>query len=991
MKLKGLVWFFTIALTLISLWELSYTWVVRSYEGKIKEKATRLVKNTAPADLSAEDLAAQIEAKTQHILDSTKDEKIFPIIGTTYQKCKENELSLGLDLQGGISVTMDVSLSGLLKSLSNNPTDTALLRAIDLANFQKKTSDDNFITLFSKAYTQQNGDGKLSSLFAGTKTELKFGDADSKVIDKIQSIAKGAIDQTYKILVKRIDQFGVAQPNINLDANKGIINVELAGIKNPERVKSFLQSSANLQFWEVYNTGDIGNQIMAADKSLQNYLNGISSTDTSAIKDSTKTSQNANPFIKIINPNQAMQGADGKLVYPSAIGIVLLQDTSLLNSYLKNDIVKNAFPPNIKWLLGPEQKATKGTERFFDLYAIKTVPGSDKAPLEGDGVQDSKQSYDQFGRPSISMQMNPIGTKVWARLTEKNKGRPIAIALDDIVYSAPNVNDAITGGNSEISGSFTVEQATDLAKILTSGKLDAPAKIVAYQEVGPTLGQEAVAGGLKSFFIAFAVIFILMLVYYNTGGWVANIALILNLLFTIGVLIAFKATLTAAGIAGLVLTIGLAVDTNVIIFERIKDELEKGKSYQQSVHDGYHRSLPPVIDAHFTQLLTAIILFYFGLGPVLGFATTQIIGILLSLFCGILVSRLITEVWTNKNRHFKYFTNFSKKIFKHANYKFVEFRKYAYMISLVVFILGIASFFNGFHEGVEFKGGRSYTVSFPRAVSAHEISEIRDGYHEALNDNVIIKTVGDNKHLNITTSYLIDQENADDAVEVKLFEGLKKVLPADVSFASFAKNNIQSKQTVLPSISDDLKRGAVKATVFALLAIFLYIFFRFKDWRYSMGTIFTLLHDVFITLIVFSFFKNIVPFPLEIDQHFIAAILTVIGFSMNDTVIVFDRVREYSRDMKGASKGTIINNAINHTLSRTIMTSVTVFLVLLILFIFGGEVTRGFAFAMLIGVVTGSYSSIFVGAPVLLEFAKDKPLGAAKEVVNVKKEKAPAL
>ena len=991
MKLKGLVWFFTIALLLISLWELSYTWVVRNYEGKVKQKATRLVRSSAPSNLSTDDRTALIDAKTQHILDSTRDTPIFPVVGTSYQKCKENELNLGLDLQGGISVTMDVSLTGLLKSLSNNPKDPGLINAINTATQQKLSSDDNFINLFSNAYSKQNGSGKLANLFAGAGKDIKIGEDDNTVTNKIQTIARGAINQTYKILVKRIDKFGVAQPNINLDENKGIINVELAGIKDPERVRNFLQSSANLQFWEVYNISELAESIKNADVNLQNYLNGVSATDTAALKDSLRSKQNANPFLTILHPIDVQTDKNGKQYFSASLGSVLLQDTSLFYSYINNEVVKSVMPANVKFLFGVEEKAEKGGQRFFPLYAIKTIPGSDKATLEGDGVQNAGQSYDQSGRPSISMQMNPIGTKTWARLTEKNIGRPIAIALDDVVYSAPNVNDAISGGNSEISGSFTVEQAQDLAKILTSGRLDAPAKIVAFQQVGPTLGQESVNGGIKSFFISFAVIFILMLVYYNTGGWVANIALILNLLFTIGVLIAFKATLTAAGIAGLVLTIGMAVDTNVIIFERIKDELEKGKAYQQAVSDGYRRSLPPVIDAHITSLLTALILFYFGLGPVLGFATTQIIGILLSLFCGILVSRLITEVWTNKQRHFNYFTKISRKIFKHANYKFVEFRKYAYIISVIVLILGIASFFNGFHEGVEFKGGRSYTVEFPRAVTPHEITEIRDGYQASLKDNVVIKTVGDNRHLNITTSYLINEDAADEKVQSKLYDGLKKVLPADLNYASFAKNSIQSKQTVLPSISDDLKRGAVKATLFALLAIFLYIFLRFKDWRYSVGTIFTLLHDVLVTLIVFSFFKNIVPFPLEIDQHFIAAILTVIGFSMNDTVIVFDRVREYSRDMKGASKTTIINSAINHTLSRTIMTSATVFLVLLILFIFGGEVTRGFAFAMLIGVITGSYSSIFVGAPVLLEFAKDKPLGAAKDVTNVRKEKAPAL
>ncbi|MGB4845569.1 MAG: protein translocase subunit SecDF [Ferruginibacter sp.] len=980
MKLKGLVWFFTIALTVISLWELSYTWVVRNYENTVTAKATKIVKAASP-ELKGDALKTAIEFRKKRILDSTAEQKIYPLFGTTYKQCKANELNLGLDLQGGISVTLDVSLSDLLKSLSNNSKDPALLNAISTANIQKQSSDADFITLFTDSYIKQNGTGKLATIFAGAEKEVKINDNDATVIAKLKEISAGAIKETYKILVRRIDKFGVAQPNINFDENKGIINVELAGVTDIDRVRKLLQASAHLQFWEVYNIEELANSLKLADEGLQNYLNGVS--DTAKVVDSAKLLENVNPFFRVINPiNPQSDPNTGKVFYPSAIGSIAVQDTAVFNDYLRNEVVKNVIPADCKFLLGVEEKAEKGTQRFFPLYAVKTLPGSDKAPLEGEGVKEARQDFDERGRPAIKMEMTATGSKTWARLTGKNVGRPIAIALDDIVYSAPNVNGAIEGGSSEISGNFTVQEAQDLSNILKSGKLDAPANIVAQQVVGPTLGAESVRGGAMAFGISFLVIFILMLVYYNNGGWVANIALILNLLFTIGVLTAMGFTLTAAGIAGLVLTIGMAVDTNVIIFERIKEELVKGKSYPLAVNDGYKRSLAPVIDAHVTSLLTAVILFYFGLGPVLGFATTQIIGLLLSLFCGILVSRLITEVWTNKQRHFNYFTSLSKKIFKHANYKFIELRKYAYVVSAIVFLAGIISFFNGFHLGVEFKGGRSYTVQFDRTVKN---DEIREDLKKALDgDNVTIKTVGDNRHLNITTAYMKGVDNADSAVKARLLQGLTKVLPAGLAQEKFNKDYIQAYSTVQPSISDDLKRGAVKATVFALLAIFLYIFIRFRDWRYSVGTIFTLLHDVFVTLAVFSFFKNIVPFPLEIDQHFIAAVLTVIGFSMNDTVIVFDRIREYSRDMKGATKTTIINRAVNDTLSRTIMTSLTVFLTLLILFIFGGEVTRGFAFAMLIGVVTGTYSSIFVGAPILVDFAKNKPLGAA-DAVEVKK------
>lgn len=990
MRLKGLVWFFTIALVVISLWELSYTWVVRSYESKVKAQATRLVSREATG-LSPQEKSRLIEAKTQHILDSTKEKAIYPLVGSTYQTCKENELNLGLDLQGGVSVTMDVALDGLLKSLSNNSKDPKLLAAIATAKQKKINSEENLITLFSQDYISQNGSGKLASLFAGPNKDVKITDVDNMVIQKLQKTAKGAINQTYKILIKRIDKFGVAQPNINLDENRGIINVELAGIKDPERITKFLQSSANLQFWEVFRIDEIGQALTVADKSLQSYLNGIAAGDSIKLHDTLLAKQNQTPLFRIINPIDVQRDANGRPYYSPAIGNVMLQDTSVFNTYMNNEVVKAALPADMKLLLGLEEKAPKGNQKFFPLYAIKTLPGTDKAPLEGESVANASQQFDQKGSPSISMTMTATGTKTWARLTQKNIGRPIAIVLDNVVYSAPNVNGAIEGGNSEISGNFSIDEAKDLANILTTGKLDAPAKIVAMQVVGPTLGAEAVKGGALAFGISFLIIFILMLVYYNTGGWVANIALILNLLFTIGILAALGFTLTAAGIAGLVLTIGMAVDTNVIIFERIKEEIARGKNYQQAVSDGYHKSLPPVIDAHVTSLLTACILYYFGLGPVLGFATTQIIGLLLSMFCGILVSRLISDVWTNKNRHFNYFTKISKKIFQHANFKFIEYRKVAYTISVIVLIAGIASFFVGFHQGVEFKGGRSYTISFGKKVAGND--KLRDELKQALDgDNITMKTIGSQStDLNITTAYLKGVENADSAVETRIYQGLKSVLPADVSFAEFSKKYIQSRNTVQPSISDDLKRGAVRATIFAMLAIFLYIFIRFRDWRYSAGTILTLVHDICVTLAVFSFLKDIVPFPLEIDQHFIAALLTVIGFSMNDTVIVFDRIREYSRDMKGADKGTIINRAINDTLSRTIMTSVTVFLVLLILFIFGGEVTRGFAFAMLIGVITGTYSSIFVGAPILIDFAKDKPLGAAKEVTTKKKVKAPEL
>ena len=917
------------------------------------------------------------KAYYKRLLDSTKETKLaFGL--TTYASAKEKELMLGLDLQGGMSVTMEVGLDGLIKSLANYTKDASFNTALNNAVAKKANSSADLISLFRDEYKTVNPTGKLAPLFATRSNgKLKFDASDDATATYLKEQSTQAFDNTYRILRTRIDRFGLASPNINPDPNKGIISIELAGVNDKERVRSYLQSTANLQFFEVYTfeNKDFQSGILAADKAIEASLNGI--TDTTAKADTTKALANKNPLLRTVQFTQPFQGKNGQYTFPAEIGYTLKKDTATLNAYLALPEVRSKFPANLVFMYGKVESEDPKSKDVLPLYAIKTLDNG-TAELEGDHVANAAQDFDERGKVAIKMNMDKLGTIIWGKMTTRNIGKPIAIVLDNIVYSAPNVNDAITTGNSQISGNYSLKTAQDLAQILESGKLPAPAKIVQEQQVGPTLGKASIQGGAMSFGIAFLVIFALMLLYFNTGGWVANIALILNLLFTIGILSALGFTLTAPGIAGLVLTIGMAVDTNVIIFERIKEELTKGKSYQLAVTDGYKRSMSPVLDAHVTTLLTACILAYFGLGPVLGFATTQIIGILLSLFCGILVSRLITDIYTSKNRHFEYFTAISRNIFKHASFKFIEFRKYAYMLSAVVLVMGVASFYNGFDEGVEFAGGRSYTIKFKNAVNTEEV---RDALKVVFGEAPIIKTVDTKNQINITTSYKIQEQgnNIDQEVEALLYKGLAKQLPANTSFKEFETDYKQSSQTVLPTISDDLKAGATKATIFALIAICLYIFIRFRDWRYSLGTIFSLLHDILVTLIVFSFLRKVVPFPLEIDQHFIAAILTVIGFSMNDTVIVYDRIREDSQLMKGSDNATIINKAINQTLSRTVMTSLTVFLTILILFIFGGEVTRGFAFAMLIGVITGTYSSIFVAAPVLVDFAKSRPLGKAED------------
>ena len=941
------------------------------------------------------------------MLDSTKDTKLaFGL--TTYRSAKEKELMLGLDLQGGMSVTMEVGLDGLIKSLSNYTKDANFNKALDAAVARKANSGADLITLFLEEYSKVSPEGKLAPFFTTkSASAVKIEDSNAKVENYLRKQAEAAFNNTFRILRTRIDRFGVSSNNINPDPAKGRINIELAGVNDKDRVRNYLQSTANLQFFEVYTweNKDVQSGIVAADKAVQDYLTGadkvatvadttkassavqpkgdtsktatissLASKATPAKTDSAAIKATENPILRLMQITQPYQAENGRPVYPAALGYIQSKDTGTLNDYLAMESVKSKFPSNLVFMYGKAELDDPKAKDILTLYAVKTLDNG-QAELEGDRIAGASQDYDERGRIAIKMNMDKVGSNIWAKMTTRNVGKPIAIVLDNFVYSAPNVNDPITTGNSQISGNYTIKEAQDLSEILESGKLPAPAKIVQSQTVGPTLGSESIKGGAMSFGIAFLVIFALMLLYFNTGGWVANIALILNLLFTIGVLSALGFTLTAPGIAGLVLTIGMAVDTNVIIFERIKEELTKGKNYSAAVNEGYKRSLAPVLDGHITTLLTAIILAYFGLGPVLGFATTQIIGILLSLFCGILVSRLISDWYTNKNRHFEYFTGISKKIFNHANFKFIEYRKYAYMLSAVIFVMGIASFFHGFDEGVEFAGGRSYTVKFDKAVDPEMI---RQDLKTVFGEAPIIKTVDVKNQVNITTSYKIKEtgNNIDAEVERKLYEGLTKYLPTGTSFDTFENTYKQGSQTVLPTISDDLKAGATKATLFAVLVICLYIFIRFRDWRYSLGSIFALMHDVFVTLIVFSFLKDFVPFPLEIDQHFIAAILTVIGFSMNDTVIVYDRIREDSAMMKGTPNAAIINRAINETLSRTIMTSVTVFLTILILFIFGGEVTRGFAFAMLIGVATGTYSSIFVAAPFLVDFGKGRALGS---------------
>ncbi len=1026
MHLRGLVKLFTAALILISLYQISITFMVRNAEKKMRADALKTAKAENPSATGAE-LDKLTDKYYEMITDSMQGHVITSFPKFTYQEAKNEELSLGLDLQGGMNVTLEVSLDDLVRAMSNNPRDAALNRAITDANNAKANSQANFVTLFGETFEKQNPGVSLAYLFTKPSEEkITLKSTNQEVLAEINRQAKDAVKRTYNVLLRRIDKFGVANPNMNLDENKGIITVELAGVHNPERVRSYLQATAKLQFFETYTNQEIGPLLTAANKPLSDFLAGVKEEDTTAKADSAtavattdsaaKADSNSksevgsldavvaenkgtsgagsndtsqagkfrkeNPLSSIINP--VLTADNTNFLMGPMVGYVQRKDTAKANKYLALDVVKSKLPSNVKFIYGAypvtDKKNVKDPNAVLALYAMKVPPGGG-ARLEGDHIESARADYSAMtGQPNVTMDMDVTGARIWKEMTGRAVGKYVAVVLDDKVYSAPRVENEISGGNTEISGSFSDEEAKDLANILKSGKLPAPAHIVQEQVVGPTLGAESIDSGFSAIIMSFLAIFVLMLVYYSTSGWVANISLTLNLLFTVGVLSAMKATLTLPGIAGLVLGIGMAVDAHVLIFERIKEELALGKTHQQAIIDGYRRSNAPVLDGHIAQLITAAILAYFGLGPVLGFATTQLLSITISLFCGILVSRLIKEIYTaSGKRHFKYFTPVSKAVFNKAKFDFMRIRKMTYVISAIVVLAGVGALFNGFDYGVEFAGGHSYTVKFDKKL---EVSKIREKLHTYFGEYPVVKTIGTNNQVNITTAYLIDKPgDMEKQVQEKLFEGLSKegFLPAGISQEEFTSKYIQSSQTVLPTISDDLIQGAIKATVISLICISIYILVRFRRWQYSLGTFVSLLFNIAATVAVFSFLRGKVPFALEIDQHFIAAVLTVVGFSMNDTIIVFDRIREYFRKTPDGNTTEVINRAINDTLPRTVMTSLTVFLVVLILFIVGGEVTRGFAFAMLIGVITGTYSSIFVASPILVDTDKSGKLAREED------------
>jgi SecD/SecF fusion protein len=995
MQNKGAIRLFAILLGLICVYQLMFTYKARQVENAAKV------------------YAKGDKHKEQVYLDSMQTEVAYNLLGLkkyTFKEVKELELGLGLDLQGGMNVTLEVSVVDVIRSMSNYSKDSTFNAAIQMAKEKQKTSQEDFVTLFGKSWEQVSKGGKLASIFntLDLKDKVKYNSTNAEVLAEIRKETKIAIDNSFNIIRTRIDRFGVAQPNIQPLATAGRILVELPGVDDPKRVRKLLQGTANLEFWETYDNSEVypylaqANQKLAEILSLKTQTSVVTADTTKKVAstketnsllseldkksktDSTSVDKNAdikkqNPLFVILQPMASQQG-----LFPgAAVGTSHFKDTATVNNYLKMDQVKALMPRNLsfRWTA----KAVDKEEKFFRLIAIRITSRDGRAPLDGGVITDARQDYSDMGsKPEVSMSMNSEGSKVWARLTKDNVGKSIAIVLDGYVRSYPNVNGEITGGRSSITGMESIEEAKDLANILKSGKMPAPATIIAENIVGPSLGQEAITSGFWSFGIAFLLVLGYMLFFYSKkAGMAANVALVVNVFFLIGVLASIGAVLTLPGIAGIVLTMGMAVDANVLIYERIEDEILGGKSVRLAVTDGYNAAYSAIIDGQVTTLLTGIVLYIFGSGPIRGFATTLIIGILTSLFTSIFITRLIFERQLSKNKKITFTSAFNKNWLRHVNFPFIEKRKVFYSVSGVLIVLSFISFFvRGFDRGIDFKGGRTYVVRFDKDV---RVDDVKNALSPIFNSTPDVKTFGNANQVRITTGYMIEVNNSevDDKVEGLLFDGLKKAnFIGDVTLDTFNKVNLLSTEKVGPTISDKLTRDAILAVFFSLVLIFLYIVVRFDSWQYGLGGVVSLAHDAIICMGAFSLLYGFLPFSLEIDQAFIAAVLTVIGYSINDTVIIYDRIREYRHLYPKRGVAETMDHAMNSTLRRTFSTSLTVLIVLFAIFIFGGTSIKGFTFALLIGIGVGTYSSVFNAAPIVYDtITQSKKFKKSKQLV----------
>ncbi len=1036
MQAKGLVKFFAIALILVCLFQLSFTFFANRVDGKANAFAEEQTQGIA--DLTEDQQKFELRKHKRRYLDSVSNKSAYPLLGYTYNEVKERQLNLGLDLQGGMSAVLQVTLEDMIRSLSNDSKDPTFTQALVNAREMQKSNDADYITLFGAAFQALDPNKRLAAIFNTPELQDKNitpSTPDAEVLDLIRSEGKDAIKRTYDILRARIDKFGVTQPNISLDESTGRITVELPGVDDRDRVAELLQATAQLEFWETYEySQDLDAMMAEANKVVKDKLGleeeaekpkkeakpapakieidsvALAAGDSSSLKaaeeaalnadtedeeeedvsllggedgDSTSVSSGLNPFLETFRPVNGRQIGN-----PAVVGIVYAKDTSKMNEYMAMPEVKEIFRPlNTKFLLGHKPFDTNDGEKAFNIYGIKSSkPSGMKPALGGDVIDDARQDIDAQQNVVVSMNMNSEGGRKWFKVTEANVQKCVAIVLDNAVYSAPVIQNPIPGGRSQITGSFTMSEAQDLANILKAGKLPAPARIVEEAVVGPSLGQESIRNGLLSLGAGLLIVLFFMVFYYNNSGFIADLALLLNLFFVIGVLASLGATLTLPGMAGIVLTVGMAVDANVIIFERIREELSKGSGVRKAIADGYTKSYSAIIDANLTTLITAIILYYFGLGPVLGFATVLMIGIFSSLFTAILITRLIFDWQLGKDRDFKFSTAWSKNRFKNLGIDFVGRRKLGYIIAAVLFAIGFLSFaIRGFELGVDFQGGRTYVVQFDQEANTGEIRDMLTAPFEA---PPLVRTYGDGNQVKITTSHLIGSTDpqSDIIVAQKLYDGLKPKL-GDISYQEFTSNSLQSSQKVGPTIADDILRSSIWATVIALICIFMYIVFRFRRWQFGLAAVLTIVHDTIILLALFSLLPGLVPWSLEIDQNFIAALLTVIGYSINDTVVVFDRIREYLNLNPKRDEKEVINEAVNSTLSRTVITSLTTLLVVFILFLFGGEVIRGFSFALMVGIVVGTYSSIFIATPIVVDLSEQYAKRAAPKSTGNKKRK----
>ncbi len=1015
MQNKGFIRVVAICFIIACLWQLSFTLVSSIYSGKADKAAEKVVEgvkgSAAFANIPESDQAFYLDSirkiESRRYTDSISSKKIY--FGNTYKQVQNKEINLGLDLKGGMNVMLQVQLEDLVKALAGDNASPEFHQAVALAKERSVTNKADFITLFAEAWKEVAGGQRLSAIFGTMDMQGRIDPetTDEQVITVLREEAESAVSNSFNVLRNRIDRFGVTQPSIQKIGNTGRILVELPGVKEPERVRKLLQGTASLEFWTTYTESEIAPYLREANALLAQLeaddepaVEAEQSAEGDIVAEELKAQDSedadleayrkANPLFAVLSPSGFRDNA--------CIGFATAADTALVNKYLSRPEVAAIFPAEFRPMWGVKPSEYVPGDNVYELVAIKASSRDGKAPLDGGSVTDARVEYNerQGGEPSVSMTMNADGASTWARLTKENVGRQIAIVLDGTVYSYPNVLNEITGGVSSITGHFTIEEATDLTNVLKSGKLPAPATIVQEQVVGPSLGAASIRAGLISFLIAFILVLIYMIFFYKGAGVAADIALLTNVVLLFGVLAAFGAVLTLPGIAGLVLTLGMAVDANVIIYERVKEELKAGKGLGKAIHDGYANAYSAIIDGQVTTLLTGLVLFFFGSGPIKGFATTLIIGIITSVLTSIFITRIIFDDRVARGKSINFETNITKNFLKGTKIDFLGGRKWSYIVSGALIVISLCSIFiKGFTYGVDFTGGRTYVVRFDKPVTAEEVREAASKVFDLAaseqglsGTSVEVKQFGGDSQMKITTSYKYEDESTtvDAEIEGMLFEAMKGFFDEGLTLSDFTStldnpNGIISSDKVGASIANDIKRNAVISIILALIVIFAYIAFRFKGWAWGLGGVVSLAHTAIIIIGFFSLFSGILPFNLDVDQTFIAAILTIIGYAINDNVVIFDRIRENLGLHPNDDFKQTVNKSLNATLTRTVNTSVSTLLPMLAIAIFGGESIRGLSVALCVGILIGTYASIMIGTPIMYDtmMSRRKKLAAKAE------------